>query len=155
MKDTYVEPSTPEGEPQRSTDELAKVLSGSWQLVGWTVHYADGRPSWLPFGKSPAGFLIYTHDGYMAACVGRRQRAEAEDEAAKPAGDFFAYSGRYRGETDAVIHLVDVASDPKMIGTVQHREAVLNEERLTLRAVDAATGRIDQIEWQRARRYPE
>jgi hypothetical protein len=142
-----------EADPALSAEQLAKILPGGWELIGWTIDYTDGKPSRQPFGESPKGLLVYTHDGHMAACIERRERVGSGlngDNDRTHSKDFFAYSGHYKLESGAVIHLVSVASELKMAGTEQRREVLLQQHQLTLCANNRERCRSDRITWRRA-----
>ena len=71
---------------------------GTWQLIAWENTEADGTVTY-PYGQQPVGFLIYTHDGYMAAEImypNRRQH-----NVGFPVEPAFAQSLRNSGDSAA------------------------------------------------------
>ena len=50
-------------------------LLGAWRLESWTVGYSDRDDFSYPYGEDPQGLLVYSDDGWMSACIARRDRA--------------------------------------------------------------------------------
>jgi hypothetical protein len=82
----------------------AQDLQGVWNLVRWEITYDDGRPTTYPFGPDATGLIQYTHDGGMAACIAREDRAPLSSASVRSAPEaerlaafesFFQYAGRY------------------------------------------------------------
>jgi hypothetical protein len=135
-------------------DSLARRLAGTWRLVAFESHRPD-RPVRHPFGPDPVGILVYTPDGVMAGQVMRPGRpafvaatmpAGTDDELRTAAAGYVAYAGRYDvDETRRVVrHHVIMSLFPNLIGTVQERTVVLDDDRLTLGAPDGA-----RLHWRR------
>jgi hypothetical protein len=106
-------------------------LIGTWRLKAWVVREDSGRET-RPLGMEPDGLLTYTADGFMFAMLmapGRQRHAtddpmgSTQAEAQASMAGFHAYSGRYRLEPNepVVIHSVEMALLPNMIGTEQRR----------------------------------
>lgn len=139
----------------------ARDLIGAWRLVSWEIEFEGLDQPARPFGEHPVGWLLYSADGAMSAQLmsaeragldGRSIRKLAPEEQLAVLETFFAYAGRYRIEDDTIIHAVDVALNPDFIGQDQHRRAVLDENRLTLRGTETdARGRQRRhcLVWQR------
>lgn len=138
-------------------------LVGSWDLEAFEVELADGR-SVFPMGADALGRLMYSADGRMSATLSTANRAalsvprlEAfgrapESEKAAAFDSFLAYVGRYTVEDGAVVHHVELASVPNIVGAQQRREATLEDESLTLRyAVHGSRGtRHNTLRWRRS-----
>ena len=118
------------------------ALVGSWRLVSYEEHAADGTVTAV-WGSAPQGRLMYDAGGRMAVqLIDPRRRPFASedrlggtaDEVRKAFEGCVAYFGSYRVDAKAgvVIHHVDGALLPNMIGTDQRRQLVLSGNRLTL-----------------------
>lgn len=116
---------------------------GAWRLVHWRVTYPDGRIT-FPYGERAEGLLLYTAER-MSATVAASGRASLQsanprhapvaDRAAAFDG-FFHYSGRWQIDGEAVLHELEIALNPDMVGTVQRRDAVFDDDGLTLSAAE-------------------
>ena len=133
----------------------AKDLLGAWQLVSWSLVYADGRPAEYPLGEDAAGIIMYTPDGHVSATLMRKQRPAAapatDAEKATAFSESFAYAGRYEVREGAVYHSIKVATNPALIGITSTRYIELAGDRLILSGPDFAAGspRTQRIEWRR------
>jgi hypothetical protein len=118
------------------------ALLGSWRLVSNEEHRADGSVTAV-WGRSPAGSLMYQANGRMAVQLmdPRRRSFASEDRAAGTAEEvkeafagYLAYFGSFRVDEAAgvVVHHVEGATFPNLIGTEQRRLFVLSGNRLTL-----------------------
>ena len=121
--------------------ELApENLLGTWALVSYRIEMSQGSVA-EPFGSDPVGELHYAADGFMAAHIMRRGRTRlgdtvaADGDAARRAlASHFSYCGRYSIRGDQVKHDVTVSVSPDWCGTTVMRTAVLEGDRMTLRA---------------------
>ena len=150
-------------EAPRNDAALAAALVGAWRLVAWTIEYpATGRVT-QPFGPAPDGLLVYTPDGHMSAALQRPGRprlsradphAVSDAEKAAAFAGYLTYAGRWSVADGCVVHAVDVALNPNLIGTRQVRRISLAGDQLELGAEEAleASGqsRRHRILWQRA-----
>ena len=142
----------------------AEDLLGTWTLVLWRVDYSDGRESSYPFGHDGGGMIMYTPDGYMSAVLHAAKRGpvstqyvrEAPDEEkAKLFNTFMYYGGPYRIEAEAgdVIHIVEKALNPDLIGTEQVRHVKFEDEFLILSGEEKVPGkdleRQHVVRWKR------
>ena len=138
-----------------SSDELI----GGWLCHRWTISYEDGRVT-QPFGPSPAGFILYTADGFMTATImipgrkgfaARTPREASLEERAAAFDGYFSYAGRWRLADGRIEHIVLVALNPGMIGSSQWREATLAAGTLTLSADEHTVHGVRRhaIEWRR------
>jgi hypothetical protein len=108
--------------------DARQELLGSWQAVSWSL--TDSAGTRHPFGEHPSGVLLYTPDGRMAAIVtvadrpllpGVTPRTVADAALAEAFRSFFCYSGSWHVEGDEVVHTIDIALNPNMVGTQQRR----------------------------------
>lgn len=144
------------------------VLLGTWQLLGWEIAHADGRPPSLPFGADATGLIVYSSDGWMNACIataGRPPLSSVSVRQAPPAervaafDSFFQYAGRYqlqRGEQGLqVVHQVTHSLNPNFVGSRQVRDVNVDTQGvLTLSASEALPDgqmRHHRLRWQRAK----
>lgn len=122
-------------------------LIGTWRLLSWELIFADGRPSEHPLGPDAAGFLMYSGDGFVSATLMR-------NAATAPAGALqaLAYAGRFEVTAGFVTHIIEVASDPALVGLRNRREIALAGDRLVLSGADFTPGsaRTQSITWRRA-----
>jgi hypothetical protein len=111
----------------------AELLIGTWELVSYEAHRADGT-RYEPLGPKPLGVLIYGADGHMSAQLARRGRDALGDRAPRNATDSIAYSGTYavNGAGTAVAHHVSVSLEPEWIGRTLHRSIHLEGDLLVL-----------------------
>jgi hypothetical protein len=118
------------------------ALVGSWRLVSNEEHRADGSVTAV-WGRSPGGSLMYQANGRMAVQLmdPRRRNFASEDRVAgtpeevkQAFAGYLAYFGSFRVDEAAgvVIHHVEGATFPNLIGTEQRRLFVLSGNRLTL-----------------------
>lgn len=115
-------------------------LAGAWQLLSWSLEYADGRPSEFPLGRDARGLLLYTPGG----------RASATLMSGRPPGSL-AYAGSYDVRDGAVYHSIEVATDPTLVGMTTIRHIAQEGDVLTLSGPDfrSDTGRSQKIVWRR------
>lgn len=134
-------------------------LEGAWVYHRWRITYADGRVT-EPFGAGATGLLLYTADGRMSATImaaGRAPFAAANPRAATRAeradafDGYFSYAGRWRLVGGRVLHEVEVALNPGLVGSRQWREAKLVGRRLVLSVEEGegAAARRHELGWRR------
>lgn len=113
---------------------------GTWRMLSLETRTADGDIKY-PLGRDAIGYLIYTADGYMSASLmrdGRRNHADGDrrggtvEEKLAAAESYISYCGRYEVGEDRVIHHVEVADIPNLVGTSQERFFKLSHGRLSL-----------------------
>lgn len=114
----------------------AADLLGPWHLERFVIGFADDRPPVFPFGEDARGQLMYCPDGHMSGTVCRNTRrpfgarleasyhADA-DLKAEAFDGYLAYAGTWRVEGDEVIHTVDFALTPDLVGRENRRTARL------------------------------
>ena len=128
--------------PADATAQVDRFV-GAWSLVDWRNTNADGETV-FPYGENPAGQLIYTSTGRMAAHLMR----PPEDPSEAPR-QFIAYWGTYSVDVgaQAVTHHVQGADRPRWIGTDQVRPFTFEgEDRLVL-----SPGGQSRLTWVRVR----
>lgn len=150
--------------PAQTTD-----LIGAWRLERFVITFADGRPPRFPFGEDARGQLIYAADGRMSAVLSRAERpllgahrletATQVGPAAKAQAfdSYLSYAGRWRLEGDRVIHAVELALVPEIVGIEQVRTVRLDRDergpRLRLSYALTARSGVERryvLTWRRA-----
>lgn len=140
----------------------AEALHGSWGLEAFEVLLVDGTTV-FPMGEDALGRLMYGVDGRMTAMLSTADRpplsvprleayGKAPVEEKVAAFDTcMTYAGRYTVEPGAVVHHVELASVPNIVGVSQRREATLDGDALVLRyAVTSSRGsRTNTLRWRR------
>ncbi len=135
---------------------------GTWSLAAFEVQLADGTTV-HPMGQGALGRLSYGADGRMSAMLARADRTPLSvprleaygrapaDEKVLAFDSFMAYAGRYTVEEDSVVHHVELASVPNIVGAQQRREASFDGDGLVLRyAVTSSRGtRTNILRWRR------
>jgi hypothetical protein len=120
----------------------AAALVGSWRLVANQEHQPDGRVTDV-WGSDPLGRLVYDARGRMSVQLLSRHRrsfagndraAGTPEETREAFVGFLAYFGTYTVDEKAgtVVHHVEGASFPNLMGSHQRRTFVLSGNRLTL-----------------------
>jgi len=123
----------------------ASLLLGAWRLASWQLVAADGSVT-NPFGEAPLGRILYEAGGHMAVLLMRPSGNPLSERAG-----FIAYSGRFELHDEAVHHLIDMASDPALMGTIQVRQMRLANDELVLSALNDAEPYARHIlSWRRA-----
>ena len=135
-------------------------LIGAWRLVAYEGHTGDNVL--YPLGEDAAGYIMYTHDGYMSVSMmaagrtnfaGGDMFAGTDEEKIAAAGSYVSYCGKYEYLGDRVIHKIEAAFFPNRVGTEQTRFVHLEGDTLTLTTppmVLAGETRKGRIVWQRA-----
>ena len=137
-------------------------LVGAWKLVRWEIAYSDDRPISLPFGDDAEGMIMYTPNGYMSASLHPAKRGPVStqyvlqapaEEKAELFTSFMFYGGPYRIEGEDVIHSVEHALNPDLVGAEQLRHVKFDGDCLILTGEEkiAATGlsRFHTVRWQK------
>jgi len=102
---------------------------GTWKLVSWQIPGEDGTPH-FPLGRGAKGLIVYAPDGYMFAALmapGRQEFAGSDPfggsayESLSAMRGYHTYCGRYRLEEGCVVHTVEMALWPNMLGSKQVR----------------------------------
>ena len=146
------------------SESLRDRLVGAWELVDVVEVPEDGSAVRRPFGERPAGFILYTPDGYMSAQIMRRDRPAAAgawtdltaEECGQQAKGYLAYSGPYTvdEETGALTHTMAVSLFPGWLGQTQPRVAHLEGDALELSSAAPSWSDgvlvMTRISWRRA-----
>jgi hypothetical protein len=96
---------------------------GVWRLTSIVfVDEATGAKS-DRFGAKPDGYAIFTPGGYMSVVINAEGRMPLSGDASKRVEEqarlfstMTAHAGKYRMENGHLVHPVDVAHDPTMVG---------------------------------------
>jgi hypothetical protein len=128
-------------------------LKGSWNLLSWRDVAVDGTVTY-PYTETAQGRIIFDVAGRrMAGFLMHPQWQQHASEARF----FLAYSARVELAGDTLLHHVDFASNPRMIGVTLRRRATLLDDVLTLETLptvgkEPKSGR-HILAWQRGVAY--
>ena len=144
---------------------IEKTILGAWHLVSWIVDTRDSQERTLavnePFGSSPMGLILYSQDHWMSAIVHKQERPYFDKHQSPRSLDdaiiadafrsYFNYAGPWRIEDSCVIHSVQHALNPNMVGTEQRREVTFIERQLQLVGYEqlADSSRKHTLLWSR------
>ncbi|MET3905729.1 hypothetical protein ABID59_000050 [Bradyrhizobium sp. S3.3.6] len=144
---------------------LREALVGAWQLVACVETDVETGEIFLPMDPHPAGFILYTPDGYMSAQLSSPDRADfASDDMYRDTPEdyvaagtsYLAYSGPYRVDEArrTVEHGMAVSLFPNWQGQRQLRMPEFDGDTLVL-ATDgptlfAGSLKTARITWRRA-----
>jgi hypothetical protein len=128
-------------EPTKPNQVVSKqALLGTWHLVRFELVRADGRVQ-DPFSKDVSGMLVYLADGGMIVVWGRKNRSVPTESSTPTASElarllegFDAYWGTFDVYPDRsqVVHHVNGALEPDVVGADRIRSATLEKDMLTL-----------------------
>lgn len=135
-------------------------LVGAWRELGREFVSGDGG---VTADVPRTSQIMYSADGFMGVVNTPRERARVGEskarmdldgvdagERAEAALGVVAYAGRYVVKGDTVLHTIDAALNPNLIGTTQLRYVTLNGDDLTLSSPPDAQGNYFRIRWRRA-----
>ena len=131
---------------------MSERFIGTWKLVSFEMR-SDDQVTY-PLGKDPVGYLMYSHEGYMAASLmaSKRQRFSSMDilkatteEIVAAYDTYVAYCGKYEVTEDKVTHLVEVSLFPNWVGGKQERFYKLEGDELILSTPPMIVGGKQQI----------
>ena len=144
---------------------LREALIGAWRLVSCVETDIETGEVFLPMGPHPAGFILYTPDGYMSAQLSSPDRADfasgdmyrgTPEDYVAAGTSYLAYSGPYRVDEArrTVEHGMDVSLFPNWQRQRQLRIPELDGDTLAL-ATDqptlfAGSLKTARITWRRA-----
>ncbi len=110
---------------------VRSAADGLWKLVSYEVEVrADGSKAPV-MGEHPTGYAYFTPENRVFFVLTGEGRKPAETDAQRAAlmGTLVSYSGTFRTEGDSWTATLDVAWDPKWVGTEQTRMFTLDGER--------------------------
>lgn len=97
---------------------------GVWRLSSFVMENEESGQASNRFGEHPDGYLIFSTSGYMSVVINAERRVpmsgnleKATEEKASLFSSMTAHAGKYKVIDGRLIHRVDVAHDPKMVGT--------------------------------------
>ena len=97
---------------------------GVWRLTSAVTVDEETGATTNRFGTRPDGYIIFSPDGYMSVVInaeGRQPTSGNPEKLAEEQARLFstmtAHAGKYKIIEGRLIHRVDVAHDPKMVGT--------------------------------------
>lgn len=142
---------------------VREALVGTWVLESFRVTFSDGRAALEPFDR---GYIVYTADGTMSAILTRAERPllgagsleraarATEAQKAEAFDGYLSYAGRYRLEGEDIVHEVEYALVPDIVGTELRRQFTLaSDGSLVLRyhLITKKDVRVDYtLTWTRA-----
>jgi hypothetical protein len=146
-----------------STSLHPHQLVGTWRVCTVEFRSSDGEVQY-PFGREPAGMLIYDPQGYVMVVLMRPDRPRfassdllgGTDEEVRAAFEGFeAYYGTYTLDPyqGIVTHRVTASRLPNWVATEQVRYIALSDEGLRLSTPPIIFGAKTwtvQLLWQRA-----
>lgn len=131
------------GQTKKSKDDKVKAqLIGSWKLISYEDRDSSGTVVY-PYGKSPAGMIIYDSTGHMAVQIMKNpppdvasddwDKFTAAERVALYDG-YVAYFGRFEVDVarKVVIHLPEADLSRLYIGRREERNFELAGDRLIL-----------------------
>ena len=138
--------------------QVRAQLLGAWKLVSIVAIDPDGTIT-NTLGDNPVGQISYTPGGQMAAVLQHTDRPVLSGATARDATDaevvaawrtFIAYFGSYSIDLDAgaLVHHVQGAYLPSMVGTDQVRYFTFEDDRLILQPPATAASRA-KVTWQK------
>lgn len=96
---------------------------GVWRLTSAISVDEETGSTTNRFGAKPDGYIIFSPDGYMSVVINAEGRQPVSgspekltEEQARLYSTMTAHAGKYRISDGRLIHRVDVAHDPKMVG---------------------------------------
>jgi hypothetical protein len=111
---------------------------GVWRLTSVVAVEEETGATTNRFGAKPDGYLIFSPDGYMSVVINADglqpisgNPEKLTEEKARLFSTMTAHAGKYQISEGRLIHRVDVAHDPKMVGTdLQRTLRFLNDNLL-------------------------
>jgi hypothetical protein len=146
----------------QTESDIRDRIVGTWKLVSSEQIMKDGSTRPDPrFGAHGEGFLMYQHDGYMCAYLVNPDLPKwadalhpTKEEKLAAADGMFSYCGRYEIDVkqNHIVHLPEVATDPRYVGSRQIRPYTFQDGHLILSDVekDDSTFVRWKIVWEKA-----
>lgn len=136
-------------------------IVGAYRQLGEDIVNAAGAVTHTDDQRSSQ--IMYSPDGYMAVVStpkGRKRISEtaprmdlndaSPEERAEAAKGLVCYAGHYELNGDTVLHHVEMALNPNLVGTTVIRRVQINGADLTLSSVPDKDGNTRRIRWRRA-----
>jgi len=130
-------------------------IAGCWDLLSWSTIAANGAISY-PYSDAAQGRIIFDIPSRRMSAFLMHPQWKNSDAAQRL---FLSYSAAIELTADTqhgavLLHSVDFASNPRMIGETLRRQATLDGDVLTLKTL-ATVGRAPKdgqhvLVWQRA-----
>ena len=137
-------------------------LVGAWALESFVVR-REGRADHHPFGADGGGLIVYERSGWMSAVLSATQRRSgatrledahrvADDAKARAYDSYLSYAGRWWLDGHEVVHAVEHALVPEVVGREQRRRAAMDGDVLVLTYdVEGRRGLARfELRWRRA-----
>ncbi|XYD03171.1 lipocalin-like domain-containing protein [Methylorubrum populi] len=107
-------------------------LKGLWKLVSYEVEVRKDGETLPVMGEHPTGYAYFTPEKRVFFVLTGEGRKPAKDDAqrAQLLETLVSYTGKFRLDGDKWIADLDVAWDPKWVGTEQTRTFTLDGGRL-------------------------
>ncbi|MEH3118408.1 MAG: lipocalin-like domain-containing protein [Methylorubrum populi] len=107
-------------------------LSGLWKLVSYEVEVRKDGEKLPVMGENPTGYAYFTPEKRVFFVLTGEGRTPARDDAQRAhlLETLVSYTGTFRLDGDKWIADLDVAWDPKWVGSKQTRTFRLDGERL-------------------------
>ena len=122
-----------------TTQAFASEIVGAWQLVEWTTEEALAGERRHPLGLDAQGWLIYAAEGAMTVLMSGSDKS-------------VSYAGRWWVDGQDVVHEVDVAHHPSLVGSQQRRRVTHRGHELILEGIERdPQGRVrtHRVSWRR------
>ncbi|CAO4142842.1 Lipocalin-like domain-containing protein [Methylorubrum thiocyanatum] len=118
--------------PTVARAESDTPLKGLWKLVSYEVEVRKDGETLPVMGEHPTGYAYFTPEKRVFFVLTGEGRKPAKDDAqrAQLLETLVSYTGKFRLDGDKWIADLDVAWDPKWVGTEQTRTFTLDGERL-------------------------
>jgi hypothetical protein len=97
---------------------------GTWKLLSYTVSFEGEEELFMPYGKDPKGYLIYTstHVSVHVMRQGRLFKEVPLEEKIESAENYGGYVGRYEVSGDTVVHYPEICGFLSFLQTSQVRD---------------------------------
>ncbi|ACS39293.1 lipocalin-like domain-containing protein [Methylorubrum extorquens] len=107
-------------------------IQGLWKLVSYEVEVRKDGEKLPVMGDYPTGYAYFTPEKRVFFVLTGEDRKPAKDDAqrAQLLETLVSYTGKFRLDGDKWIADLDVAWDPKWVGSEQTRTFTLDGERL-------------------------
>ncbi len=118
--------------PMPARAESDGPLKGLWKLVSYEVEVRKDGEKLPVMGEHPTGYAYFTPEKRVFFVLTGEDRKPAKDDAqrAQLLETLVSYTGKFRLDGDKWIADLDVAWDPKWVGSEQTRTFTLDGERL-------------------------